>query len=113
MFCQNKIDQAEVPFVYKNPMNSLSICPIVIGNTKILTKIVQKTVSCCGVSDVGDDFTGIVFDHLFHGPNGCVESGDLSHQGPQLGLVKNARLKTKKSHFSSNFLNHERFSAVD
>ena len=42
MFCQNKIDQAEVPFVYKNPMNSLSICPIVIGNTKILTKIVQK-----------------------------------------------------------------------
>ena len=58
----------------------------------------QKTVSCCGVSDVGDDFTGIVFDHLFHGPNGCVESGDLSHKGPQLGLVKNAWLKTKTKH---------------
>ena len=81
--------------MYKKSFELLSICPIVIGNTKILTKIVQKTVSCCGVSDVGDDFTGIVLDHLFHGPNGCVESGDLSHQGPQLGLVKNARLYTK------------------
>ena len=118
MFCQNKIDQAEIPFLcIKKSYELLSICPIVIGNTKILTKIVQKNntqdVSCCSVSDVCDDFTGIVFDHLLHGPNGCVESGDLSHQGPQLGLVKNARLKTKKSHFSSNFLNHERFSAVD
>ena len=44
MFCQNKLDQAEIPFVYiKKSYELLSICPIVIGNTKILTKIVQKT----------------------------------------------------------------------